>query len=97
LKKGIVADEEGVSSFAHKSREGQEFQSLCGQFANEKIDTCQVAVRSRDARDKTKLNRVFGNAEDNGNCRGGRLGRERHRRASPGGDYRDASANQFGS
>ena len=71
------------------------FQPLCGQFTCEPIDACQVTVRPGEADDKTKPDRIFGGAEDDGNLRGCRLGRERG-----GGDacndHCDLSANQFG-
>ena len=40
----------------------QEFQPLCHQLADEKIDACQVAARPGEAGDKTKPDRVFADA-----------------------------------
>src|SRR5262245_20015672 len=60
----------------------------------EKIDTCQVAARPREAGDKTKPDRVFGDVEDDRDRRGCRLGRKL---ATSGRDDRgDRSASQFG-
>jgi hypothetical protein len=74
----------------------QEFQPLCGQLANEKIDTCQAAAGLGKAGHKTEPYWVFTDGEDDGDRRGCRLGRERHREASACGDHRDPSANQVG-
>ena len=60
------------------------------------LESCQVAARPGEASDKTKPDRVFGDAEDDGDRRGCRLGRERYSGASARGDHRDLSANQFG-
>jgi hypothetical protein len=55
----------------------QEVQPLRRQLAADKVDARRVAARPIKAGDKTKLDRVFGEREDNGDCRGCRLGRER--------------------
>ena len=57
----------------------QEFQPLCRQLSSENIDACQVAARPGKAGDKTKLDRVFADVEDDGDRRGCRLGRQRRR------------------
>jgi hypothetical protein len=41
----------------------QELQSLCHQLAREKIDACYIAAWPAEARDKTKLGRVFGDGD----------------------------------
>ena len=74
----------------------QEFQPLCRQLDREKIDPRQVAARPGEAGNKTKLDRVVADDEDDGDRRGCRLGRERRRGASGRGDHRNPSANQFG-
>ena len=74
----------------------QEFQPLCHQLSRDKIDPCQVAARPGEAGDKTKPDRVVANGEDDGDRRGCRLGRERHRGAFDRDDHGDLSANQFG-
>jgi hypothetical protein len=51
-----------ISRYARKL--AQEFQSLGGQLATEKIDTCQIAARPGEAGDKTKLHRVFAGDEE---------------------------------
>jgi hypothetical protein len=55
----------------------QEFQPLCRQLTNEEINPCQVAAWPREAGDKTKPHRVFGDGEDDGDRRGCRLGCKR--------------------
>ena len=60
----------------------QELQPLCHQLSREKIDTRHVAARPGEARDQTELDRVVGDAEDDRDRRGRRLGRERRRRAA---------------
>ena len=74
----------------------QEFQPLCRQLGSEKIDACQVAARPGEAGDKTKLDRVFGDDEDDGDRRGCRLGRQRRSGTSGRDDHGDLPANQFG-
>ena len=68
-------DEHGnTSSTGHHL--AQEFQPLCHQLGREKIDPRQVAAGPGEACDQTQPNRVFGNAEDDGDRRGCRLGRQ---------------------
>jgi hypothetical protein len=55
-----------------------------------------IAARPGKAGDKTKTDRVFGNAEDDGDRRGCRLGRKRRSGASVCCDHGYPSANQFG-
>src|SRR5262245_20050521 len=90
-----------INEHGNASRSGhkhtQEFQSLLGQLDNKKVDPCQVAARPGEAGHKTELNRVFADDESDWDRCGGRLGRKRHSDASARGDYRDLSANQFGS
>jgi hypothetical protein len=74
----------------------QKLQPLCHQFASEKVDTCRVAARPREACHKTEPYRVFADAEDDGDRRRCSLGRERHSEASARGNHRDLSANQLG-
>ena len=70
----------------------QEFQPLRRQLTTEKIDACQVAARPSQAGDKTKLDRVFADQENDGDRRGCRLGRQRRgghrsrRSRRPGGE-----------
>jgi hypothetical protein len=73
----------------------QEFQPLCRQLTTEKIDPCRVAAGPGEASDKTKPDRVFGDAEDDGNRRGCCLGRQRRCNTSGRGDYGDLPMNQF--
>ncbi len=44
----------------------QQLQPLCRQLTSQKIDACHVAARPGEAGDKTKLDRVFGDSEDDG-------------------------------
>ena len=55
----------------------QKFQPLWHQFTEEKIDPCEVAARPGEAGDKTKLNGVFRDQEDDWNGRGCGLGCDR--------------------
>ena len=60
----------GTSSCRSPSRFGAD-------LAGEKIDAGRVATRPGEARDKAKLDRVVGDAEDDRDRRGRRLGGER--------------------
>src|SRR5262245_13526677 len=68
-----------IDEHCHTSPSGHQFmqkvQSLCRQLSGEKIDACGVAARSSEAADKTKFDRVFVDAEYDGDGRGCRLGR----------------------
>ena len=55
-------------------------QSLGHHLICEKIDAGRVAARPVEAGDKTKLDRVVADDEDDRNRRGRSLGRERRRR-----------------
>ena len=78
---GIVAASAGLTSTATPVAPGtssrSSLQPLCRQLAIEKIDAGQVAARPGEARDKTKLDRVFADDENDGDRRGCRLGRQR--------------------
>ena len=74
----------------------QELKPFRRQLANEKIDAGQVTVRSGKARDKTKLDWVFPNGEDDRNSGGRRLGRDRGNGAAARDDDRDLFANKIG-
>src|SRR5262245_39767399 len=65
------------------------------QLTNEGIGTRQVAARPGQTGDKTELDRVFGDVEDDGDSGGYGLGRQR-RRGIGGDDHDDLSPNQFG-
>src|SRR5262249_9264416 len=69
---------------------------ICHHLTTQKIDACEVAARTGEAGDKTKLDRVFGGDENDGDRRGCRLGRRRHSRTSERGDHRNLPANQVG-
>src|SRR5262245_55772696 len=53
-----------------------EAQPLGRDLSGQKIDAGRVAARPGKASDQTKLDRVFGDAEDDRNRRGGGFGRE---------------------
>jgi len=74
-------DEHGDASCVRRQL-AQQFQALCRQLTREKIDPCQVAVWPCQARDKAKLDRVFGRDEDDRDRRGCRPGCERWRNTS---------------
>src|SRR5262249_24019478 len=52
----------------------QQPQLLCPQLGDEKIDTGRIAAWSAETRDKTNLDRVFGDGEDDGDRRGCHFG-----------------------
>src|SRR5262245_37152047 len=56
----------------------------------------RIAARPTVAGNETIRHRVFGNAEDNGDCHGCRLRRQRDLWASSRGDHVDPLANQLG-
>ena len=73
----------------------QKFQPLRRQFTADKVDARRVAARPCEAGDESKLDRVFGEDEHDGDRRGCRLGRER-RSVGACDDYGDLPANQLG-
>jgi hypothetical protein len=89
-----------IDEYGHTGRSGhqltQQLKPLCCQLDAEKVDTGQVAVRSGEARDQTKLDRIFANDEDDRDLRGCRLGRGRRRHPSGRSDRSGLAANQFG-
>src|SRR6266699_1076407 len=57
-----------------------EFATLAGLTSTAtRFDAGQVAARSGEAGHKPQPDRVFGRVEDDGDCRGCRLGRQRRR------------------
>jgi hypothetical protein len=75
----------------------QQTQPLRRQFSREKIDACRVASWPGKVSDKTKLDRVIADAEDDGDRGRCRFGGERSRRGSGRDDHRHSAANQIGS
>jgi hypothetical protein len=73
----------------------QEFEPLGHQFCNEKIYTGGVATRPSKAGDKTKLDRVFIDAEHDRDRHGHGFRRERTACVSGRSDHRHATANQL--
>ena len=73
----------------------QQLQPLGRQLGDEKIDARQIAARPGEAGDKSELDRVLADAEDDRDRRGGRLGRKRRGEASAD-DHRDPAADQIG-
>ena len=74
----------------------QEPQPLGRHLRGEKIDAGRVAARPGEAGDKTKLDRVFGDAEDDRDRRGCSFGRERSGAVAGRGDHGHATADQIG-
>ena len=70
-------DEHSYSRHIAGTSSREHLQPLCRMASREKIDAGQVALWSREACDKTEHDRVDRNAEHDGNCLGGCLGRER--------------------
>src|SRR6188474_1622693 len=50
--------DEHSNAFGPGHERTQQFQALCRQLGIEKIDSRQIAIRSSEARDKTKSDRV---------------------------------------
>ena len=75
----------------------QQLQPLCRQLDVQKIDSRCVAGRPRETGNQTQPDRVFKHAEDDGNCGGCRLGRQRGGRTSSCGNHGDVSAYEIGS
>src|SRR5262249_55112597 len=73
----------------------QEFQPLCRQLDGEKIDARHVTARPREAGDKTELDRVITDIEDDRSRRGRRFGRARRIGPTNRNDDRDLLANQI--
>src|SRR5262249_35810393 len=73
----------------------QEFQPLCRQLNRESIDAGEVTAGLGEAGDKTKPDRVFAVAENDGDRRGYRLGGER-RTSSKCCDHGDPLVKEFG-
>jgi hypothetical protein len=65
----------------------QETQPLRCQLSREKIDACRVTARSGEVCDKTELDRVIANAEDDGDRRRCRSGGECRRRGTGRDDH----------
>ena len=70
----------------------QEFQALCSELSVEGVDSCCVASRPGEARGKTKPDWVFAGNENDGHCRGCRLGSHRRDRIQSG-DHGDRTMN----
>ena len=60
------------------------------------IETRQIAAWPSDASDETEPDRVFGDAEDDGDCRCRGLGSERSSGTCGRSNHGDLSANEFG-
>jgi hypothetical protein len=71
----------------------QEFHPFCRQFGSENIETRQIAAWPSDASDETEPDRVFGDAEDDGDCRCRGLGSERSSGTCGRSNHGDLSAN----
>src|SRR5262249_17385471 len=74
----------------------QETQPLRRQLSREKIDACRVAAWSGEVGDKTELDRVIADSEDDRNRRGCRSGGECRRRGAGRDDHGYPAADQIG-
>src|SRR5262245_38780394 len=72
----------------------QEFQPLCHHLTTQKIDACEVATRTGESGNKTKLDRIFGGDENDRDRRRCRLGGPRRRHTSDRRDHRNLPADQ---
>jgi hypothetical protein len=87
-----------LTSTAIRRAPGTSPRSSSNRFATlarQEIDPCQVAAGASKARDKTQLDRVFGNYESDRDGRGCGLGCQ-CRWDSACGNHRHAAANQIG-
>jgi hypothetical protein len=91
----------GFTSTATRAAPGTSVRSssnsLRRQLTRKKIDTCEVAARTSEAGDKTELDRVIADNEDDRDCAGCFLDREGHSRAAHRDDHCHVAAHEFGS
>ena len=73
----------------------QEREALGDELMDEKIYTSHVAARPREARDKTKLDRIVPDTEHDRDLLRRGFGRERAGRKPGRGDHRHVAANQI--
>src|SRR5260221_14049157 len=73
----------------------QQPQSIRQGFDDEKIDAGRVTARPREVGDKTKLDRILADAENDGDRRRRSLNRNRPRYAGGRGEYGHATVNPF--
>src|SRR5215831_10131045 len=73
----------------------QQAKLFRSQFSDQEIHAGRIAARPTVAGNETKRHRVLGDAEDNWDCLGCRLGRQRGSFASSRGDHVDPLANQL--
>jgi hypothetical protein len=74
----------------------QELQPLCDHFTAENIDSRRIATWAREAGDKTKLDRIFGDREYDRDGRRCRLARKRGRVAAGRDDDGHLAGDQLG-
>jgi hypothetical protein len=91
----VVWVDEHTHAFSRGHQLAQDFQSLCRQLTDEKIDTGRITARSRQTGDKTEPDRVFGGLENDWDGCVRRLGRHCRNRTQ-GGDHGDLPVNQIG-
>src|SRR5262249_374307 len=84
--RGVAWIDENRHTSNSRDKLTQELQSLRRQLTADKVDARRVATRPGETRDKTKRDRVFGEDEDNGDCRGCCSGRK-HRRGGASDDH----------
>jgi hypothetical protein len=74
----------------------QQLEPLCGQLETQQIEAGQISPRARQTDNETKLDRVFGDREHDGNRRCCTFGRQRRSKACGRGNDRDLPAHQIG-
>ena len=89
---GRIDEHGNTNSLGHQLM--QESQPLGHHLLDEKIDAGRVAAGPGEAGDKTKLDRVFGDTEDDRDRRCCSFGRERSGRAAGRGDHGHTAADQ---
>jgi hypothetical protein len=92
---GIVRINQHCHARRSRHQLTQELEPLGRELPREKVDAGQVAARSGEVGDKTKLDRVVTDHENDGNRRRCRLGCECGSNPAGRGDGADPSANQF--
>ena len=74
----------------------QKPQSLGHNFTEEKIDSRRFAARPSEVSNKTNAHRIFGDAEDDWDCRSRSFGRERSEAPSRCRDNSHLAADEVG-
>src|SRR5262249_51423137 len=91
---GRIDQHGNPNGFGHQLM--QKPQSLGHNFTEEKIDPRQISARPGEASNKTNAHRIFGDAEDDWDCRSRSFGRERSEAPSRCRDNSHLAADEVG-